>query len=377
MVKFIHTSDWHLGMQAHFLPDEARARFAQDRFDAVKRIAAIAAEEECGFVVVAGDVFDSNHVDPRVVARGLDALASFTVPVFLLPGNHDPLDASSIYRSDAWSRGKPDLVAVVEELTAIPVPGLEDVEVVGCPWRTKHQIGDPAAECYAVASPNDGALRVAVAHGVVDELSPEADNPALVDAAGMRKAIEAGRVQYVALGDRHSATGIEDTDARAWYSGAPVATDHGEVEPNQVLLVELGPDSCAVESRAVGAWSFQRHSLDLNGEGDVEALAQLLDEIPEKPTAVVRLTLRGTLSLAANSRREEVLEVNGLRFASLNTWEKQDELAVAPDEEDLAALDVSGYGREALDQLSEEAAGGGEEAVVARDSLNLLYRLAR
>lgn len=245
-------------MQAHFLPDEARARFAQDRFDAVKRIAGIAAEEECGFVVVAGDVFDSNHVDPQVVARALDALASFTVPVFLLPGNHDPLDASSIYRSEAWSRGKPELVTVVDEITAMPVPGLEGVEVVGCPWRTKHQIGDPAAECYATESPFDGALTVTVAHGVVDELSPEADNPALVDAAGMRKAIEAGRVHYVALGDRHSATEIEGTDARAWYSGAPVATDHGEIEPNQVLLVALGPDSCAVESRAVGAWSFQR-----------------------------------------------------------------------------------------------------------------------
>jgi DNA repair exonuclease SbcCD nuclease subunit len=42
MVKFIHTADWHLGMQAHFLPEEARARFAQDRFDAVRRIAELA-----------------------------------------------------------------------------------------------------------------------------------------------------------------------------------------------------------------------------------------------------------------------------------------------------------------------------------------------
>lgn len=59
MVKFIHTADWHLGMQAHFLPDEARSRYARDRFDAVRRIAELAREEGCAFVVVAGDASDT------------------------------------------------------------------------------------------------------------------------------------------------------------------------------------------------------------------------------------------------------------------------------------------------------------------------------
>lgn len=55
MVKFIHTSDLHLGMQAHFLPDEARARFAQDRFDAVRRIAAVG-EQPLGPLARAADL---------------------------------------------------------------------------------------------------------------------------------------------------------------------------------------------------------------------------------------------------------------------------------------------------------------------------------
>ena len=376
-MKFIHTADWHLGMQAHFLPEEARVRFAQDRFDAVRRIAELARDEGCAFVVVAGDVFDSNHVSREAVARAIDALSSFTVPVFLLPGNHDPLDPSSIYRTTAWADRKPANVVVIEEVTALAVPGAQGVVVVGVPWLSKHRLGDPVAEAYEVATSADGVLRVVVGHGIVDELSPDRDDPSLIGAAGIRDALRDGAVHYVALGDRHSATEISGTDSGAWYSGTPVSTNYGETDPNEVLLVELGDGSCAVERRAVGSWKFDTPAFDLNGEEDVQALEAWLDGVPSKPTAVVKLSLRGTLSLAASALLEDVLEHNRMTFASLNTWERHTDLVVAPDDADLAGLDVSGYVREALTDLRAEAAGTGEQALVAQDALNLLYRLAR
>lgn len=364
-------------MQAHFLPDEARARFAQDRFDAVRRIAELAQEEECAFVVVAGDIFDSNHVDRQVVAKAVDALSSFAVPVFLLPGNHDPLDPSSVCRTAAWTERKPANVVVLEEAAAVPVPGAEGVEVVGFPWHTKRQLGDPVTACYDAPASVDGALRIVIGHGIVDELSPNADDPSLIGAAGVRDALQSGKAHYIALGDRHSVTEISGADGRAFYSGTPVATDYGETGPNEVLLVALDDRACTVEHRKIGTWVFDRPSRDLAGEEDVAALEQWIDAIPSKHTTVVKLALRGTLSLAANAMLEDVLEHNRMTFASLNTWERHTDLVVAPDEADLARLDVSGYVREALEDLGEEAVGSGEEAVVARDALNLLYRLAR
>lgn len=365
-------------MQAHFLPEEARARFAQDRFDAVRRIAEIAAEDDCDFVVVAGDAFDSNHVDPQVVARAIDALSSFSVPVFLLPGNHDPFDPTSVYRSSRWTEAKPEVVTVIETAGAMPVPGLSGVEIVASPWLAKFQLSDPVAPCYAIEpAAAAGTTRVAVGHGMVDALSPDRDDPALVSAARMGRAIEDGSVSYVALGDRHSATAIEGTGGRAWYSGTPVSTAHGETDPNRALLVTLDGGDCAVEDRPVGAWTFDRPSRDLNGDDDVEAFAEWLGSHEAKQTTVLKLALKGTLSLAANARLAEVLEANALTFASINAWERHTDLAVEPDGADLEALDVSGYVREALDELAADAAGGGEDAAVAGDALNLLYRLAR
>lgn len=376
MYKFIHTADWHLGMQAHFLPDEARARFAQDRFAAIDRIAAIAEEEDCAFVVVAGDVFDSNHVDQGVIAKAVDVLGNFSVPVYLLPGNHDPLDPSSVYLTDAWTAHKPELVTVIDEVTPISVPGVDDIDLIGDPWHTKSRLTDPAAAGYGPAGGKDG-VRVLVAHGVVDYLSPDDQSPSHISSDGLRQAVGEGLIHYAALGDRHSTTEVTETGGRAWYSGTPVATRHGLLDPNAVLLVTIDGDSCAVEPRVVGSWSFRHEARDLNGLTDIEALGTWLESQDAKATTVMKLALRGSISLSTRARLDELLDENRLKYASLDDWDAKADLALAPDTDDLAELEVSGYVREALDHLIIEASGTGAKTSRARDALNLLHRLAR
>lgn len=363
-------------MQAHFLPDEARARFAHDRFAAVERIAEISEDEGCTFVVVAGDVFDSNHVDRRVVAKAVDALAAFSVPVYLLPGNHDPLDPSSVYFSEEWTAHKPDLVHLIDEVGTIPVPGADGIEVIGDPWQTKRRLSDPAAACYGFAG-HEGKVRVMVAHGAVDYLSPDDGGPSQIGSDALRGALGDGSIHYAALGDRHSVTEVRDTGGRAWYSGTPVATRHGLLDPNAVLMVTLDADSCVVEPQAVGAWSFRHETRDVNSLADVEALGVWLDCGEAKATTVMKLALRGSVSLSANARLDALLDESRLKYASLDDWEAQADLTLTPDDDDLTELEVSGYVRETLDQLIAEAGGAGTEAIRARDALNLLHRLAR
>ncbi|MFH1743057.1 MAG: metallophosphoesterase, partial [bacterium] len=93
-LRFLHTSDWQLGMTRHFLAEGAQERYSQARFDAIRTMGRIAKDEECQFMLVCGDVFESNQVDRKTVARALEALKDVPVPVFILPGNHDPLNAA-------------------------------------------------------------------------------------------------------------------------------------------------------------------------------------------------------------------------------------------------------------------------------------------
>ncbi|MSO44424.1 MAG: exonuclease SbcCD subunit D [Thermoleophilia bacterium] len=373
MTTFLHTADWHLGMTRRFLSSEAQARYADARIQAVRDLAGIARDEECAFVVACGDLFDSNHVDRQIVARALEAMAAFTVPVLLLPGNHDPLDAGSVYRSRMFLERKPAAVTVIEGTDPIAVvPG---IEVVGAPWTTRRPGADlVAAALTGLAPPPSGTTRVLVAHGVVDVLSPDPDDPGLIVTASLRAALDAGVASYVALGDRHSCTVVVD-DPRVRYPGSPVATDHREVDSGSALVVRLGDGSVDARSVPVGHWAFVRRDVLLNGDESIEHLGTDLAVIPDKQRTIVRLALAGTLRMGEDARLHQMLAEYEDLFASLTVSERSSRVVVVGDESELHDLGLSGYANAAVAEINALSVAEGPQQRAAQDALRIVYRL--
>ncbi len=372
-MKFIHTADWQLGMTRHFLSGEAQPRFSGARLDAVRRIGELAVEESCEFVVVCGDVFESNQIDRQVLVRALDAMASTPqVTFYLLPGNHDPLDAASIYRSNAFTLNKPDNVVVLDESGSISIA--DGIELVAAPWMSKRPLRDLVDEACANLEPSS-ALRIVAGHGALDSRSPDADNPALITLARLEERIEAEEIHYVALGDRHSTTN-EGTSGRVWYSGAPEPTDYDEIDPGNVLVVELNRDQVQVESRRVGTWVCRRSERELTSEADIDALEEWLASLEDKERTIVKLALVGQISVAQKARLDRLLEHHAELLAALETWERHSELAIVPDDTDFESFGLSGYAQQALCDLRDLATSNDvAEALAARDALSLLHRL--
>ena len=373
VVRFLHSADWQLGMTRHFLGVEAQARFSAARTEVIRTIGALATAEGCQFVVVAGDVFESNHVERQVVVRALEAMsATPSVTFYLLPGNHDPLDAASVFRSPTFVEHRPQNVVVLDD--AAPVAVAPGVELLAAPWRSKRPLSDLVADVSdgVVA---DGTLRIVVGHGAVDVMSPSSSNPALVSVATAEARLADGAVHYVALGDRHSTTDV-GASGRLWYSGAPEPTDHLETDAGNVLVVELAEGSVSVTPRPVGTWRFERAEFDLAGEADCAALATWLDALPDKERTIVRLSLIGQLSLVAKARLDESLDHHRDLFAAVEVWAPSSDLVVLPDDGDFADLDFAGFARNAVADLR-IAAVDGDDAESSRDALGLLYRLAR
>src|SRR5262249_5777784 len=158
---------------------------------------------------------------PRDVSQSLEAMRRIGIPVYLLPGNHDPLDAASVYTSALFTSERPDNVTVLDRAGVFEVrPGLQ---LVAAPGRSKAPPTDLRAEVLA-GLPADGVTRILVAHGGVDVLDPDPDKPALIRLAALHDALARGAIHYVALGDRHSRTQIGET-SRVWYSGSPEVTN--------------------------------------------------------------------------------------------------------------------------------------------------------
>lgn len=377
-VRFVHTADWQLGMTRHFLAGEAQSRFTDARIGAVERIGRVAAERDCGFVLVCGDVFETADPGRQVVARTAEALREVPVPVLLLPGNHDPAGASSVYASPDFTGSRPPNVTVLGTPGRHPVPGLEGVEVVAAPWTSKHPGGDPVAGVLD-GLPADGAPRVLAGHGCVDVLSPDRDDPARIALAPLRAALDGGRIRYVALGDRHSAT-VVDGDGRIRYSGAPEPTSFTEVDPGKVLVVDAGPDGVRVEDVKVATWAFHDLELVLEGDEPLDALDALLGGLRARQRAVVRLALSGSLPLADHARLETLLHSHRSVLASLELWDRNTSVSVREEATDLAGLEaagLSGYALAAARELMATATGGGDGAATAQQALVLLHGLLK
>ncbi len=372
MVKFLHTADWQLGMTRHFLAGEAQARFDGARIDAIRALGKLAHREDCSFVVVCGDVFESNQVGRDIVWRALDAMAETPEVRFcLLPGNHDPLDASSVYRSRAFTERQPANVVVLGSNE--PTEIAPSVELVPAPWFTKRPLSDLVADCCDGLS-NSAAIRIVVGHGACDSLSPDPSNPALIALSSLEEKLKEGSIHYVALGDRHSTTDVGQT-GRVWYSGAPEPTDYDEVDPGNALVVALEADQISVATKRVGVWKFVRKTRELTGDADIDALADWFSDMDGKDRTILKLGLAGQLSLAQRARLDELLDRYEVVFAALENWGRRSDLVVLPDDADLSRLDLSGFAREALQDLSEQATQG-EQSQTARDALALLHRLA-
>ena len=371
-IRFLHTSDWQLGMTRHFLSDEAAARFSQNRIDAIKRLGELAKEHEASFIVVAGDVFESNQLSRQTVLRTMDALKTLSVPVFLLPGNHDPLDVSSIFSTPEFTDAGENII-VIRDTQPIAVPGLADVEVVGAPWRTKHPNSDLCADMLEQLETATGVTRVAVCHGQTDTLAPDNGRPEIINQENAEKAIEEGRIHYLALGDRHSVTDVGST-GRIWFSGAPVATDFTELMPNKALLVELSEaDSCDVTELQVGSWEFIAKDFDMNGPGDLQEFSAWLGELSNKESTIVKVGFTGTINLAIAAQLDELLDGQAELFASLRKRKRTSDLSIAPDEMDQENVALSGYAKEAWNDLI----AASSDDPVAQDALRLCYRLSR
>jgi DNA repair exonuclease SbcCD nuclease subunit len=377
-MRFVHTADWQLGMTRHFLAGDAQPRYSAARRDAVAGLGKLAADVAAEFVLVAGDVFEHNQLAPEVISQSLEAMRAIKIPVYLLPGNHDPLDASSVYTSALFKAECPANVRVLDRAGIHEVrPGLQ---IVAAPWRSKAPTTDLAAEVLA-GLPPDGVTRVLIAHGGVDVLDPDPTKPSLIRLAGLEDALARGALHYVALGDKHSVTKV-GSSGRVWYSGSPEVTNYDDVEPDSghVLVVDIDETDphrpVTVEASKVGRWRFSTLSRQVDDSRDIADLDLNLDLMLDKDRTVVRLALIGSLTVTDRAALDACLDKYSRLFASLRVWDSHSDLAVIPADGEFTDLGIGGFAAAAVEELVETArTADAEIAGDAQAALALLLRL--
>lgn len=358
MPRFLHTADWQIGRTyLRFGADDA-AYLAGARIATVERIARLAAERKVDAVLVAGDVFDAQTVPDRTVRRLFNALADFSGPWLMIPGNHDAALAASV-----WTRARrlecvPPNVQVLAQPESTLFEELGFV-VLAAPLTQRQTHSDLTGWFDAAASPQD-LVRIGLAHGCVTGILPESidsANPLAADRA------TTARLDYLALGDWH---GTRQVDERTWYSGTPEQDRFKGNDPGNVLLVEIAhPGAKAlVETIPVGTYRWHEWEYEIAVASDVDQIEQRLAAVGGND--VVALLLRGEVGLEEERRIRTIVAVAQGRVRALET--DTGGLRLRPTDEDIAALAADGYLGEVLNEMRHASA----ENPVAAEALGIL-----
>lgn len=363
MIRFLHTADWQIGKPFGGFEPDVRAELRAERFAVVARIAALARDEGCAAILVAGDAFDDNTIGDRDIVRTLDAMAGFPGPWVMLPGNHDAALPVSVWtRIRAGGALPVDLrIADAPDITMLADGRLA---VLAAPLTRRHE-GQDVTDWFDRAETPAGAARVGLAHGAVANRLPEAaesGNP-----ISDRRA-ETARLDYLALGDWH---GFLEVAPRTVYSGTPEADRFTSNAPGHAALVEIALPGEGARVRRLDTGRLRWASLEVFVDNAVEALDEAMATLADPLRSLVSLKLAGTVSLHGRMAMQDRLSYWGSRLFALRTDESG--LYDRPEAADFERMEISGFVRAAMERLRARAE---DAADPQREAAALALRLA-
>ncbi len=280
MIRLLHVADVHLG--ARFAGLGARGADQREQLRRTfARCVEVALERRCHLVLIAGDLFDSPH-PPRALAafaaEQLRRLVQAGLRVFAVAGNHDGAP-DGIWTREDFLRQVDGLVVFGDAPQVVPWDEAGVVVVGSSPTP-----GRPPLEGWRVPA---GGLRVGVAHG------PLYRPGQVEDAASIRpEQVRALALDYLALGDWHSAQEVHPPPHVAWYAGAPEFLGLDQPGFGHVLVAEIsGPGRVAVEQVRVARRRLVADTLDAATLSE-QALRGYLEQRAD-PDVVLDLTIAG------------------------------------------------------------------------------------
>lgn len=296
-MRFIHTADLQIGARFTQFGEQAEI-LRSARVKALNRVLEIAETESADAVLIAGDLFEDNQVADRLVRDVVDVLnAHATIPVVILPGNHDPVSGPGC----VWLR--PPFDSPPEHVTVCTAPSvieIGDTVFLASPITQKRSTHDPALPLVAMSELVDGdKIKVGLTHGslAIESKHQPDDHPIAVDAAS-----RAG-LDYLAVGHWHNFMLMDE--GRLVMPGTPEPDQFGQ-EAGNVVIVDIASPGAAPEVRQASCSTFAWHEcyIDLAVDGDIEALVgDAVAPIETAPDRVV-MRLRFCGAVEADRRRE-------------------------------------------------------------------------
>ena len=229
-VVVVHSSDIHV--------DEGEST-GGDGTAPLRAVLAAARAERADLALLVGDTFEHQRLPRELVDRAARLLAEAGMPVVILPGNHDPAIAESVYRRGVAEPPNVHVLGVTHE-ESVWFPEFQ-LEIWGHAHRDYGDM-DPLRTPRARRS----FWQIAAAHG---HYEPVPDRRTSLRPSWLfgDEEISATGADYVALGHWNRAVQVGKGKVPAYYSGSPDLA-------GTVNVVTLSASGRVLISRAPVLW---------------------------------------------------------------------------------------------------------------------------
>jgi DNA repair protein SbcD/Mre11 len=309
-LRFIHTADLHLDSPFRGLAETSpslRDTLQSATLGALDRVVDHTIKSKADFLIIAGDLYDSKDRSLRALVsfrKQMERLAERHIPVFIVHGNHDPLNG--------WGSGfqlPPNVITFGGQTDTEPFirRGREVAHITGVSY-TRERVTDNLSSSF---KPSDAAAySIAVLHANVGHQSGHADY-----APATLGDLAAAGFNYWALGHVHARSVLAEEPAMIVYPGNTQGRNARETGARGCFQVDVDTQGRAklefVEA-CVARWVHFEISIREYSTMDklVDCMLDKGREVAaafEGPT-VVRCTLRGNGPLHRDLQRDEMAE---------------------------------------------------------------------
>ena len=295
-MKFLHTSDWHIGRQLH------NQSLLEDQKHVLLQLVEHARQQQVDAVIVAGDIYDRSVPPSDAVALLSEVLNELVmvlnIPVIMIAGNHDGHQRLAFAAQQMTTSGLHIIGPLTQEIQAITLKNKNNEAVFYaipyCDPATVRVIHDCDASTHQQAMEvllkqvhnhdSKGLAKVVISHCFIDGASEsDSERPLSMGGADRISADIFSPFNYVALGHLHGPQFKGESHVR--YSGSILKYSFSEQhQKKSVTLV----------------------SLNENGQASTE----LLPLIPLRDVRIVEGFLEDLLSLGeVDAHHEDYLSI--------------------------------------------------------------------
>lgn len=334
MIKILHTGDLHIGREYKKQEQENREiakKYRQARVQALENIVQIANQENCDYLIIAGDLYDKKEISLALQKEVCCILGGYEGTILVLPGNHDYYEGEN---DKLWGRFlelSGENVILARENREIEMGEIcfypcichdrySQENALG--WLKEEKNYEESIEQNADLSKKE-KIRIGIAHGALEGLSYDKERKYYYMT---RAELESCKMDLWLIGHTHIPypNQKEMTKERILNAGTHQQTDIADHADGSVFLIELSEKTSREREKSsekiyvrkipTGVIQFEKREISLaHGESLQEKIEKVIQGM-EWENTTLRLFISGTALEEEYEKRQSIYRYYEERF---------------------------------------------------------------